>query len=87
MNQMKNKVLVNLYVPFLEKKYELFLPVNKKIGEIIVLIGRALPDVTGGYYIYHQEERLYNRLNGYEYQINETIKNTNIRNGTELIFM
>ena len=83
---MKNKVLVNLYVPFLEKKYELFLPVNNKIGEIIVLIGRALPDVTGGYYN-HQEERLYNRLNGYEYQVNETIKNTNIRNGTELIFM
>ena len=84
---MNNKVLVNLYIPFLEKKYEVFLPVNKKIGEIIYLIGKTLPDITGGYYEYHQVERLYNRLNGKEYQINEIIKNTNIRNGTELIFM
>ena len=84
---MENKVLINLYVPFLEKKYEVFLPVNKKIGEIIYLLGKALNDITGGYYIYQQEEKLYNRLNGTEYQFNEFIKHTNIRNGTELIFM
>ena len=29
---MNNKVLINLYVPILEKKYELFLPANRKIG-------------------------------------------------------
>ena len=84
---MENKVLVNLYVPFLEKKYEVFLPVSKKIGEIIYLLGKALNDITGGYYIYHQNEKLYNRQNGTEYQLNEIIKHTNIRNGTELIFM
>ncbi len=84
---MENKVLVNLYIPFLEKKYEVFLPVSKKIGEIVYLIGKALPDITGGYYIYKQEERLYNRITGKEYQFNEILKYTNIRNGTELIFM
>lgn len=84
---MENKVLINLYVPFLEKKYEVFLPVNKKIGEIIYLLGKALNDITGGYYIYQQEEKLYNRFNGKEYQLNEIIKHTNIRNGTELVFM
>mgnify|MGYP004529735797 CR=1 FL=1 len=84
---MKNKVLVNLYIPFLEKKYEVFLPANRKIGEIIYLIGKVLPDITGGYYQYTNKERLYNRLDGREYQINEMIKNTNIRNGSELILM
>ena len=84
---MENKVLVNLYIPFLEKRYEVFIPVNKKIGEIIHLIGKALGDITGGYYVYHQNEKLYSRLNGKEYHLNETIKHTNIRNGTELIFM
>ena len=84
---MENKVLVNLYVPFLEKKYEIFLPVNKKIGEIIYLLGKALNDITGGYYIYKQTEKIYNRWNGKEYQLNELIKHTNIRNGSELVFM
>ena len=35
---MNNKVLVNIYVPLLEKKYEVFLHANKKSGEIIILV-------------------------------------------------
>ncbi len=84
---MENKVLVNLYVPFLEKKYEVFLPVNKRIGEIIQLLGKGLFEVSGEYYEYKENERLYNRMNGKEYNVNELLKHTNIRNGTELVFM
>lgn len=84
---MDNKVLVNIYIPFLEKKYEVFLPVNKKLGEITYLIAKALNEVTGGYYTYKGEERLYSRINGKEYNFNEILKHTNIRNGTDLIFM
>ena len=84
---MKDKVLVNIYVPFIEKKYEVFLPVGKKIGEITYLIGNSLNDITGGYYIYKKNERLYNRQTGKEYNSNEYLKFTNIRNGTELVFM
>lgn len=84
---MKNKLLVNLYIPLLEKKYEVFLPVNKKISEIIYLIGTSLNDITDGYYVYRKNERLYNRNNGKEYNPSEIIKYTNIRNGTEIVFM
>lgn len=84
---MENKVLVNLYVPIMEKKYEIYLPANKRIGEIIVLLGKALTDITGGYYVYSRKQRLYNRQTGKEYNYNEIIKYTNIRNGTELVIM
>ena len=84
---MNDKILINLYIPFLEKKYEVFIPANKKIGEIIYLIGNSLKDITNGYYIYKKNERLYNRTTGAEYNYDEIIKYTNIRNGTELIFM
>ena len=84
---MKDKVLVNIYVPFIEKKYEVFLPAGKKINEITYLIGNSLNDITGGYYIYNKTERLYNRQTGKEYNSGELLKHTSIRNGTELIFM
>ena len=84
---MKDKVLVNIYVPFIEKKYEVFLPIGKRISEITYLIGNSLNDITGGYYIYKKNERLYNRQTGKEYNSNEYLKFTNIRNGTELVFM
>ena len=84
---MNNKVLVNIYVPLLEKKYEVFLPANKKIGEIIILVGKALNEISGGYYQFKNTERLYNRINGREYPINQLLKYTSIRTSTELIFM
>ena len=84
---MNNKVLVNLYVPLLEKKYELFIPADRKVSEIIYLIGNSLNDITGGYYIYNKTERLYNRQTGKEYNAGEYLKFTSIRNGTELVFM
>lgn len=84
---MNNKVLITLYVPVLEKTYEVFLPANKKISEITYLLGKALVDISGGYYEFQENERLYNRENGKEYSSNELLKYTNIRNGTELIFL
>ena len=34
----ENKVLVKLYIPKIEVDYEVFLPVNKQIKEIVVLL-------------------------------------------------
>ena len=84
---MKDKVLVNIYIPFLEKKFEVFLPIGKKVSEITYLIGNSLTEITGGYYVYQKNERLYNRLNGKEYNANEILKYTTIRNGAELVLM
>lgn len=84
---MENKVLVTLVVPLIEKKYEVFLPVNKKIGEIVFLLGKGLVDVTNGYYIITNKEKLYNRLSGKEYDNNQVLKNTDIRHGTWLVLM
>ena len=84
---MENKILVILYVPFMEKKYELYVHVGTTIREMIYLIEKALVDVTGGYYESNNTNRIYNRESGKEYNLNEYIKYTNIRNGTELLFM
>ena len=54
---MNDKVLINLYIPFIEKKYEVFIPANKKIGEIVYLIGNSLKDITNGYYTYKKTEK------------------------------
>ena len=30
----KNKILICLYIPLIEKKYDLYIPINKKVGTI-----------------------------------------------------
>ena len=81
---MDNKVLVTIIVPLIEKKYEVFLPANKKIGEIVSLLSKGLVEVSNGYYIITNKEKLYNRMTGKEYNNNQILKNTDIRHGTWL---
>ena len=33
-----NKVLVKLYVPLLEVEYDIWLPLNKRIADVIILL-------------------------------------------------
>lgn len=84
---MDNKVLVTIIVPLIEKKYEVFLPANKKIGEIVTLLSKGLVEVSNGYYIITNKEKLYNRMTGKEYNNNQILKNTDIRHGTWLVLM
>ena len=84
---MNNKVLVNMYVPILERKYEIFLPANKTIGEIIILVSKVLTELSNNHYSYQNIERIYNKYTGVEYELDKTLKDTDIRNGSELIFI
>ena len=34
----RNKILVELYIPLIEKSYDLYIPINKKIGTVKKLI-------------------------------------------------
>ena len=84
---MDDKVLVNIIVPILEKKYEIFLPVSKTVGETIILVSKALVELSNGHYNYQNKEKLYNKVSGVQYNLSDIIKNTDIRNGTDLIFI
>lgn len=82
-----NKVLVKLHVPLLEEMYDVWLPLNKKISNVIVLLVKAINEFYGGYYKPEEMPLLYDKLTGRAYNINSTIKDANIRNGTEIILI
>ena len=41
---MKNKVLVEIEVPEIDENYSVYLPANKKMGNIIILLNKAIND-------------------------------------------
>ena len=84
---MKNKVLIEVIVPEIDEKYNLYIPINKKIGNIIALLDKAVKEITNGVYVGSNKTALYNRLTGEKYSINTLIRETNIRNGTSLILI
>ena len=51
----KNKILIELSIPLIEKNYDLYIPINKKIGTVKKLIEEGLLDLTDHDYIIKKE--------------------------------
>ena len=47
---MKNKVLVELVVPTIESSFDVYLPINKRIGNIITLLNKTVSELSEGCY-------------------------------------
>lgn len=84
MNKMEYKVLIKLFVPEIEQEYELYIPVNKTVLQVSKLLNLILQDITSGTYPLKDVIHLINRRTGSLYDYNSYIRNTDIRNGTQI---
>lgn len=82
-----DKVLVKIYVPMLEEIYDVWIPSNKKIYDIIVLLVKAINDLSEGNYQPLKMPSLYDKITAEEFNYNLILKDTTIRNGTEVILI
>lgn len=79
----ENKVLIKLSVLSLNKNYELFIPVNEKIGNITKLLNNTMFDSID----YSKNIILINVKSGEYYKNNMVIRDTDIVNGTHLLLI
>lgn len=84
---MNEKILIKLIVPEIEEKYDLFIPINRRIGSIINLLNIAISELSNNVFETRNNRFIYNKQSGNIYSINDIIRQTDIRNGTELIFI
>lgn len=84
---MKNKVFVQLIVPEIDKTFDVYLPVNKKMGDIIILLNQAVSELTFGEIELSNENILYNKSTHERYSSDILLVNTNIRNGSVLVLV
>ena len=82
-----NKVLVKLYIPALGEEYDVWLPLNKRIYNIIVLMIKGISELQSDYCKIDTIPNLYNKATGEQYDINKKLIQTDIKNGTELILI
>lgn len=83
----KNKILIELEIPLIEKKYDLFIPINKKIGTIKKLIEDALVDLTDNAYSPKEECNFYSKETGNIYDVNKTVRDTDLKNGSRILLI
>ena len=84
---MNNKVLVTINVPSLEKSFDIFVPVNRRVHSVISLVKKSLFDISGHAFNMDATYTLYNAVTGAPYDMNVLIRDTDIRNNTSLILL
>lgn len=82
-----NKVCVDLIVPSIEERYNVFIPVNKKTIEIIFLLNKAISDITDGSFAMSDKLSLINATDGTVYDVDNTFLENNILNGAKIILL
>lgn len=82
-----NKLLVNIYVPLLGENYDVFIPINKKMGTIKKLIIDIVNELSSNSLANIDNIRLYDRETCKLYDNNMYVKDSNIVNGTILMLI
>lgn len=78
-----NKINVELIVPTIGEKYNIFIPVNKTIGEVLQILNNTINDITGNF-PQNNSLSLFDVLENKFYEIDENVKNSGIKNGAIL---
>ena len=79
----ENKVNVELIVPSLGKKYNIFIPVNKTIGEVIIILNKTINEMTGCFPI-NSKLTILNVVESVIYDYDTEVINSGIKNGSIL---
>lgn len=83
---MNYRVYVIIETPILDQKYELLVPIDRRIHELINLLIKNIPELAENYYK-NNKPNLFNKSTGEEYDMNLIIKNSNIKTGTRLVLI
>lgn len=80
------KVLVSIYVLKLDKTYDIKLPINLPMTDVLELIQSAIKEMNDAYEI-NNKARLYENLTGNLINTNNIVKYSGIKNGEKLMLV
>lgn len=81
-----NKILVTIYVLGLENQYDLLLPINMSIKEVIGLIQESIRELTSNAYEINSNAILYDE-DGKIINYNNIVKFSGLKNGSRILLV
>ena len=80
------RVYVTVEVPILDTSYELLVPIDRRIHDLIELLRENIKGLRENYYN-NKIPNIFNKSNGELYDMNLIIKDSDIKTGTRLILI
>lgn len=82
---MKNKILVNVFVPMIEEEYDIYIPTVKRVGTIKNLIVNLVAEQSENAFVNDGCKCLYDKITGEKIEEQQFVKDSNLKNGSKLI--
>ena len=82
-----DKLLVTIYVPMIEQEYEVYLPLNKKLGVIRSLLIKSINELSEGGLNNNWNLKLYENDTGSVLLDNIYAKDSKLVNGSKLVLI
>ena len=80
------RVYITLDVPILDTKYELLVPIDRRIHDLVDILRENVKGLKDNYYK-DKIPNVFNKSSGELYDMNLIIKDSNIKTGTRLILL
>jgi len=81
------KALIEVYVPAIEESYDIFVPLNCMVNELLILISETISNLSLHRYVHNKDSMLCYRDNGAIIDINATAEEAGIINGLQLMLI
>ena len=81
-----NKLLVSIEVPSIERNFDLFIPINKKMGTIKKYVIKSIHELSGGI-LTEKTYSFFDIDTGVKYGNNVYVKDSGINNGARIIII
>lgn len=81
-----NKILVTLYVVSIDEEFDIFLPIGKKISDLLNIIQDSIVDLSNDNYIKKDNVLLYTS-NGLIVNPNNIVKYSGLKNGCKICLL
>lgn len=82
-----SKIMVEIYLPASGETYDVKIPANSRIGQIIPLLEKCMLELADGYFVPGDSTVLCERTTGTVLSRNLTVSEMGIVNGTRLMII
>lgn len=81
------KVLVEVFLPAANTSYDIYIPLVGRMNEIVMLVSTVLSELSAGKYKADSSAVLCDAATGAVFDINRTVEELGIKNGSKLILI
>jgi len=82
-----DKLLVDIYLPAINKSYDVYIPLKSKLYELVTLLAGAFTELSEGYFTALDDTVICDKVTGIALNINMSAEELGLQNGSKLMLI